>query len=168
MDKVYKYKGKEYNSRRKSFKSYRIKAIVLQKKYTEFEAENFPTIAKIQADIEKYFLTDKKITNKLIANQKDSSKLNKAVADAIVESPDVAMKMTQLAKEKEEARELFLFSDGNGGQNDENVEKLFEIMLEDTTGINHDVDALDFEEYLIFVYEIWDDFFLKLKKRMSM
>lgn len=156
--KIYTYLGNEYPARKKNFKDYRIKAITFMRKYDEFEASNFPTIAKNQAEIQAELLTNNQLAKKEV--QIDSEKLNKTVAEIITKKPYLAIKTKKIADEQALCKELFLFSDSIGNSNDENVKLLCDIMLENAQDIKHDNEEMDYEAYLRFVNELWADFFL--------
>jgi hypothetical protein len=163
MDKVYIYLGKEYKPRIKSFKHYRVQAIILLNKYNDFE--NMYT-ADLKAEINNFLFTDKKVMGKIISanNCEDTGKLNKAVEEVLKENPRYAIKAEELAKKKVMARELFLTTDGKGNVSDDNAKTLCEIMLEDSKDINHDVESeTGYAEYLKFIFNLFQDFFLKYK-----
>lgn len=163
MDKVYTYLGKEYKTRTKSFKPYRVQAIILMNKYNDFETSY---TSDIQAVINNFLFTDKKVMGKIISanNSQDSEKLNKAIGEVLKDNPRYALKAEELAKKKVMARELFLTTDGKGNVSDDNAKTLCEIMLEDSKDINHDIDSeAGYAEYLKFIFNLFEDFFLKYK-----
>lgn len=160
--KTYNYQGKDYPARKKSFKSYRLKAITFMRKYDEFETANFPSIAINQAEIQTKLLNENKLTNNAIHN--DENKLNKAVGEIINKTPELTLKIKKIAEEQAIAKELFLFTDSKGVESDENVKVLCDVMLEDSKDIKHNDDEMDYEDYIKFINELWADFFLMNKK----
>jgi len=157
----YTYKTKSYTPRNKSFKPYRIKALKFLQAYRDFEKDY---IADLQSDIQTFLFTDKRAMGKVItaSNTKDVSNINKAVSEVLSENPDYAFKAQELAKRKELAKELFLTSDNDGNPSDINAKTLFDIFFQNSTGINHNPDTeQEYFEYLNFVYQVFDDFFLK-------
>jgi hypothetical protein len=162
-EKKYSYNGKEYNLRTKSFKPYRIKAIQFINRYNEFESL---FISDLQANINQFLFTDKKVQSKIVTAKSagDTSKLNKAVIEALLENPEYAVKAQELTNKKILTKELFLTTDKDGNVSDANAKELCEIMFEDSSGIDHDPQTeKEYTEYTAFIYGVFDDFFLKFK-----
>lgn len=159
----YTYKGVEYTTQNKTFKPYRVKAIMFINEYNEFESKYTSTL---QADINNFLITNKAIQGKIInaKNTSDTSKLNKVVSEALLLNPEYAMKVQELAGKKLMAKELFLTTNKAGEVSDENAKKLCQIMLEKTESIDHNPDSEDeYKEYMEFINKLFNDFFLKFK-----
>lgn len=158
-EKTYIYNGVEYTPRKKSFKPYRSRALVFLNKYNEFEKSYTSTLL---GEIQTFLITDKKFAGKIITarNTSNSERISKAVSEALLSSPDYAMKSQELVNKKALAKELFLITDGEGNSSDKNARELCDIMLEDSENINHNPETGDeYSEYMKFIYGLYDDFF---------
>ena len=160
-EKTFKYKGKTLTFRTKSFKPYRVKAISLITAYREYEKE---FTQDLQSEIQTFLFSDKKAMGKIVtaSNKKDTSLLNKAIGDVLIENPDYAIKAQELNERKEIAKELFLTTDNDGIPSDTNAKTLCDIMFENSSIINHNPDTEnEYADYLQFLFEVFDFFFLK-------
>lgn len=163
MDKIYKYNGVEYLPRKKSFKPYRILAIQLLDKYNEFESS---FTSSLSAEIQNFLFTDKSVSGSVISalNSGDKSKLNQAVTLALLSNPAYALKARQLEEKKLMANELFLTADNDFKPDFSNAKLLCEIMLEDSSAINHSPSTdEEYSLYLAFLKELFNDFFVKFR-----
>lgn len=163
----YTYKSKNYIPRNKSFKPYRVKAIRFIQSFRDFEKD---FIKDLQSDIHTFLFTDKKSMGRIVtaSNTKDTGKLNKAISDVLKENPEYALKAQELSQRKDIAKELFLTTDNDGNPSDINAKELCNIMFGDTTTINHNPETeQEYLEYLKFIYEVFDDFFLKYESLKS-
>lgn len=166
MDKKYSLNGIEFIERKKSFKPYRIKAILFSEKYNEFENKY---CGDLQNEINNFLYTDKKVMGKVIAasNSGDVTKLNKVCQEVLLSEPNQIAKLTKLTERKSLARELFLYTDCKGNFSDENVKELCEIMFENADIINHEPqEENEFIEYSKFIDGVCSDFFLKYPKQI--
>lgn len=163
----YNYKNKKYLPRNKSFKPYRVKAIKFIQLYRDFEKD---FIKDLQSDIQSFLFTDKRAMGKIVtaSNANDTGKLNKAITEILKDNPEYALKAQELAQRKAIAKELFLTTDNGGNPSDINAKELCDIMFDNTSTINHNPDTeQEYLEYLRFIYEVFDDFFLKYESLKS-
>jgi hypothetical protein len=155
MDKKYTYNSIEYSTRNKSFKPYRIKAIIFSEKYNKFEKEY---CGDIQEEINNFLYTDKKVMGKVISakNTGDTNKLNTVIQESLLSDPLQLSKLIKLTERKNTAKEMFLLDTVN-------AKELCDIMLNESETINHEPDGDElFSEYYAFLTELMTDFFLKL------
>lgn len=160
-DKKYSYRGIEYGLRNKSFKPYRIKALKFMNDFSEFESKY---TAELQGEINSFLFNNKKIQGKVITakNNGDNEKLNEIITGALLENPQYAIKVQELANKKKLATELFLTTNDKGEPSELNAIELVDIMLENTGEIKHECETEEeYFEYLNFLKELFDDFFLK-------
>jgi len=166
-DKKYNYRGKEYGLRNKSFKPYRIKALKFMNDFYEFESKY---TAELQGELNSFLFNNKKIQGKVITakNNGDNEKLNEIIAEALLENPTYAIKVQELTNKKKLATELFLTTYGKGEPSEVNAKELCYIMLEGASEIEHKTETEEeYYEYLNFLKELFDDFFLKFRLPMN-
>jgi len=164
MEKKYTYKGKELTLRKNSFKPYRVKAMPFIKGFSEYEKS---LTEKLQTEINDFLFKNKKVNGYIISanNDGDASKLNEVIAKVLLDNPEYAIKAKELQSLKEYAKEVFLTTDLKGEPSDENSKKLCEIMFDNHQVINHNPQTeKEYDEYLKFIYEVWDVFFSKFSK----
>lgn len=166
-DKKYNYRGKEYGLRNKSFKPYRIKALKFMNDYDAFERKY---TAELQGEINSFLFNNKKIQGKVITakNNGDNEKLNEIITGALLENPQYAIKVQELANKKKLATELFLTTNDKCEPSELNAIELVDIMLENAGEIKHECETEEeYFEYLNFLKELFDDFFLKFRLPMN-
>jgi len=162
-----KYKNKTFTPRNKSFKPYRVKAIKFIQSYRDYEKD---FIKDLHSDIQNFLFTDKRAMGKIVSasNTQDSGKINKAVGEVLKDNPEYAIKAHELLQRKAIAKELFLTTDNDGNPSDINAKTLCDIMFENSNPINHNPDTeQEYSEYLAFIYEVFDNFFLKYENLKS-
>lgn len=166
-DKKYSYRGKEFSLRNKSFKPYRIKALKFMNDFNEIERKY---TTELQGEINSFLFNNKKIQGKVISakNNGDNEKLNEIIAGALLENPQYAIKVQELANKKKLAIELFLTTNEKGEPSESNAVELVDIMLESASEIKHECETEEeYYEYLNFLKELFDDFFLKFRLPMN-
>lgn len=166
-EKTFKYKGKALTFKTKSFKPFRTQAITFVNAYREYEKDY---VKDLQSEIQTFLFSDKKAVGKIVtaSNKKDTSLLNKAIGEVLFDNPDYAVKAQELNEQKEIAKELFLTTDKDGMPSDINAKKLCDLLFENASVINHDPQTeTEYAEYLKFIFEVFDFFFLKYEQLKS-
>lgn len=164
MEKQFIFNGKELKLSKNSFKPKRVRSMPFIKAYNEFEAKH---ISDLQSQLNTFIFSNKKVKGYIVsANESgDQTELNKSIAELLIENPDYVLKAKELQAAKDYAKELFLTSDLKGEPDDSNAKLLCEIMFENHQNVNHNPQTeKDYDEYLKFIYEVWDVFFSKFSK----
>ena len=164
MENKFVYKTKEYTLRKNSFKPYRAKALPFIKKFNDFERTLTETL---QNELNNFLFNHKKIKGYIVTanNEGKTSELNDAIAKTLLENPEYAIKAKEIQAAKEYAKETFLITDLKGEPSDENAKILCDIMFENAQTINHNPQTeKDYDEYLKFIYNVWDIFFSKFSR----
>ncbi len=159
----YTYNGKDYPVRTKSFKPYRLKSILFQKKYNEYEKQY---TSELQSKIQEFLMTDKKAKASIMsASKTGDDSVNKTIVKILADNPSYAILAKEFADNKAMARELFIMTNEKGEVSDVNAKELCDIMLENSSDISHNPETeKEYEAYETFINQMWNDFFLNVKK----